>query len=64
MERASPPMPDRYAIMVRWVFRDRRYVATSKRFPAAIAHGPTREAAMDNMVIAIARHVASKEKIS
>lgn len=57
-------MSDRYAIQVRWIFRERRYVARSRRFPTVIAYGASPSEAMDAMAVAIGKFVASEEKVS
>lgn len=54
-------MSDRYAIQVRWVFRERRYVARCKRFPTVIAYGASMSEAQEAMAAAIGRHVSSNE---
>jgi predicted RNase H-like HicB family nuclease len=55
-------MSDRYAIQVRWNFRDRRYVARSKRFPDVIAYGASPGEAIDAMAVAIGKHIARESK--
>lgn len=53
-------MSDRYAIQVRWIFRERRYVARSKRFPGVISYGDSPKEAMDAMATAIGKQIAGE----
>ena len=53
-------MSSRYAIEVRWVFRERRYIARSKRFPGVIAYGDSLGEAMDAMAVAIGKQIVGE----
>lgn len=55
-------MSDRYAIQVRWVFRERRYVARCKRFPTVIAYGASAAEAQDAMTVAIGKQLAGESR--
>ena len=53
-------MSSRYAIEIRWVFRERRYIARSRRFPAVISYGASPKEAMDAMAVAIGKQIAGE----